>query len=69
MIDEAHERTISIDVIIGMVKGLLQKRKDFKVIVTSASMDIQLFENYFRTKTLRVSGRMFPVTITYKDYS
>jgi len=31
-------------------------------------MDIQLFENYFKTKTLRVSGRMYPVTITYKDY-
>lgn len=32
-------------------------------------MDIQLFENYFKTKTLKVSGRMFPVTITYKDYT
>lgn len=43
VIDEAHERTISIDVILGFVKELLQKRKDFKVIVTSASMDIKLF--------------------------
>ena len=51
-----------------MVKDLLKKRKDFKVIVTSASMDVQLFEKYFTTKTLKVSGRMFPVTITYKDY-
>ena len=51
-----------------MVKDLLKKRKDFKVIVTSASMDIKLFEQYFKTKTLKVSGRMFPVTITYKDY-
>ena len=32
-------------------------------------MDIKIFENYFNTKTLKVSGRMFPVTITYKDYS
>jgi HrpA-like RNA helicase len=47
VIDEAHERTISIDVILGLVKGLLAKRKDFKVIVTSASMDIHLFEKYF----------------------
>ena len=69
VIDEAHERTISIDVILGRVKDLLTKRKDFKVIVTSASMDIQLFENYFKSKTLKVSGRMFPVTITYKDYA
>jgi HrpA-like RNA helicase len=69
VIDEAHERTISIDVIIGLITNLLKQRQDFKVIVTSASMDIQLFENYFRTKTLKVSGRMFPVTIYYKDYA
>lgn len=43
VIDEAHERTISIDVILGLVKNLLKKRKDFKIIVTSASMDIHLF--------------------------
>ena len=69
VLDEAHERTISIDVILGLIKSLLEKRKDFKVIVTSASMDIQLFESYFKTKTLRVSGRMYPVTINYKDYA
>ena len=69
VIDEAHERTISIDVILGFVKDLLTKRKDFKVIVTSASMDISLFETYFKTKTLKVSGRIFPVSIIYKDYS
>ena len=68
MIDEAHERTISIDVILGLITQLLKKRQDFKVIVTSASMDIQLFENYFKTKTLKVSGRMHPVAINYKDY-
>jgi ATP-dependent helicase HrpA len=69
VIDEAHERTISIDVILGRIKELLTKRKDFKVIVTSASMDIQLFEKYFKTKTLKVSGRMYPVTVTYRDYA
>lgn len=68
VIDEAHERTISIDVILGFVKGLLTKRKDFKVIVTSASMDVHLFETYFGGKTLKVSGRTFPVSITYKNY-
>jgi HrpA-like RNA helicase len=39
----------------------MSKRKDFKIIVTSASMDIALFENYFNTQTLKVSGRMHPV--------
>lgn len=68
VIDEAHERTISIDVILGLIKELLTKRKDFKIIVTSASMDIALFESYFNSKTLKVSGRMYPVTIIHKDY-
>jgi HrpA-like RNA helicase len=68
VIDEAHERTISIDVILGLIKELLSKRDDFKIIVTSASMDIQLFESYFKTKTLRVSGRMYPVSVIFKDY-
>lgn len=47
VIDEAHERTISIDVILGLIKTLLKKRKDFKIIVTSASMDTNLFKKYF----------------------
>ena len=61
VIDEAHERTLSIDIILGLVKQLLKQRKDFKVVVTSASMDTQLFKNYFQTDLLRVSGRMYPV--------
>lgn len=51
-----------------MVKELLKKRNDFKVIVTSASMDTHLFEGYFGTKTLKVSGRTYPVTISYRPY-
>ena len=43
IIDEAHERTISIDVILGLVKDLQEIRKGFKVIVTSASLDAKLF--------------------------
>jgi HrpA-like RNA helicase len=43
IIDEAHERTISIDVILGLIKELQQIRKGFKVIVTSASLDAKLF--------------------------
>lgn len=57
-----------MDVILGLVKELLQKRKDFNVIVTSASMDIHLFERYFNTKTFKVNGRIHPIKITYKDY-
>jgi len=49
VIDEAHERTISIDVILGLIQKLLKNRKDFKIIVTSASMDTDLFKTYFKT--------------------
>jgi HrpA-like RNA helicase len=48
-------------VILGLIKKLLTIRKDFKVIVTSASMDTELFRQYFKTTVLKVSGRMFPV--------
>lgn len=65
VIDEAHERTISIDVIIGLIKKIVTERKDFKVIITSATLDSALFEQYFKTKTFKVSGRMYPVTIKY----
>jgi len=40
IIDEAHERTISIDILIGLIKEVIKKRPDFKVIITSASMDV-----------------------------
>jgi len=65
IIDEAHERTISIDVILGLIKELQQIRKGFKVIVTSASLDGKLFEQYFKEKVFKVSGRLFPVDIIY----
>ena len=67
VIDEAHERTISIDVIAGLIKDLLKARPDFKVVITSASMDVELFENYFdNTKALRVSGRLYDVNTQYR---
>ena len=68
VIDEAHERTLSIDILVGLIKGLLQKRPDFKVIITSATLDAALFERYYDAKTFRVSGRMFPVDIEYHPF-
>ena len=67
MIDEAHERTISIDVILGRIVNILEQRKNFKIIVTSASMDIELFKAYFKSyvgknlKAIKISGRMHKV--------
>lgn len=69
IIDEAHERTISIDVILGLIKELQQIRKGFKVIVTSASLDAKLFSEYFKSKVFKVSGRLFPVDVIYHPLS
>lgn len=69
VIDEAHERTISIDVIIGLITNILKERKDFKVIITSATLDASLFEKYFAAKTFKVSGRLYPVEIIHKSYT
>lgn len=69
VIDEAHERTLSIDILVGLIKQLLTKRSDFKVIITSATLDAALFERYFDVKTFKVSGRMFPVELIYKSYA
>ena len=66
VIDEAHERTISIDVIMGRIKYILEHRKDFKIIVTSASLDTALFRDYFNKKILKVEGRMYPVTEIFR---
>lgn len=54
--------------IIGLIRGLLDRRNDFKVIITSASMDVELFEREFQTKALKVSGRLFDVKVEYRDY-
>lgn len=51
ILDEAHERTLSIDVILGLVSNILKNRKDFKVVVTSATLNAELFEHYFSSKT------------------
>lgn len=51
--------------ILGLIKELHKVRKGFKVIVTSASLDGKLFEEYFKTKVFKVSGRLFPVDIIY----
>ena len=57
-----------MDVILGLVKKLLILRSDFKVIISSASMDIQLFKEYFNVKPLQIFGRVFPVNMHYRDY-
>ena len=66
IIDEAHERTVFTDLLIGMIKKCLPTRPDLRVIITSATIDPESFIRYFDDCPLiSVSGRTFPVDITY----
>lgn len=66
MLDEAHERTIHTDVLFGLMKQAVQKRKDLKLIVTSATLDSVKFSEYFYCAPIfTIPGRMFPVEILY----
>ncbi|MEX0632152.1 hypothetical protein M8494_09395 [Serratia ureilytica] len=62
IIDEAHERSLNIDFILGYLRELLPKRPDLKVIITSATIDPQRFSRHFNNAPIiEVSGRTYPV--------
>jgi len=67
IIDEAHERSLNIDFLLGYLRQLLPKRRDLKVIITSATIDPQRFSQHFNNAPIiEVSGRTFPVEILYR---
>src|SRR5579872_3630177 len=71
IIDEAHERSLNIDFILGYVRQLLPRRPDLKVIITSATIDPERFARHFAidgddAPIVEVSGRMYPVEIRYR---
>jgi ATP-dependent helicase HrpA len=67
IVDEAHERSINIDFILGILKTLLKRRKDLKVIITSATIDPEKFSKAFDdAPIIEVSGRMYPVEVLYR---
>ncbi len=78
IIDEAHERSLNIDFILGYLKQLLPKRPDLQVIVTSATIDTERFANHFAmpgpsgelraAPVVEVTGRTFPVELRYRPY-
>lgn len=65
ILDEAHERTLHTDVLLGLVKKALKHRPDLKVIITSATLDIRKFADYFEAPMIKIPGEMFPVDIAY----
>ncbi len=73
IIDEAHERSLNIDFLLGYLRQLLPRRPDLKVVVTSATIDAQRFADYFASKkgpapVLMVSGRTFPVEVRWRPF-
>jgi ATP-dependent helicase HrpA len=72
IIDEAHERSLNIDFLLGYIKTILPKRLDLKVIITSATIDLERFSKHFTDKEgnpatiIEVSGRTYPVTTHYR---
>jgi len=67
IIDEAHERSLNIDFLIGYLRQLLPRRPDLKVIITSATIDPQRFSRHFDdAPIIEVSGRMYPVEVRYR---
>ena len=67
IIDEAHERSLNIDFLLGYVKRLLPRRPDLKLIVTSATIDAERFSRHFDgAPVIEVSGRTYPVEVRYR---
>ncbi len=72
IIDEAHERSLNIDFLLGYLKRLLPRRPDLKVIITSATIDAERFANHFADRAgkpapvIEVSGRLYPIEVRYR---
>jgi len=68
IVDEAHERSLNIDFLLGYLKQLTLKRSDLKIIITSATIDPQRFAKHFNdAPIIEVSGRTYPVEVEYRD--
>jgi ATP-dependent helicase HrpA len=69
IIDEAHERSLNIDFLLGYLNRLIKKRKDLKIIITSATIDPDRFSKHFNdAPVINVTGRTYPVEVRYRPY-
>ena len=68
IIDEAHERSLNIDFLLGYLHQLLPKRPELKVIITSATIDTHRFAEHFGAPIVEISGRTYPVELRYRPF-
>ena len=73
IIDEAHERSLNIDFLLGYLRQILPRRPDLKIVVTSATIDAERFARHFSSSAgpapvILVSGRLFPVEVRYRPF-
>src|SRR5437763_2740332 len=67
ILDEAHERSLNIDFLIGYMKQLVARRPELRVVITSATIDAERFSRHFwDAPVIEVSGRMYPVEVRYR---
>ncbi|MCL2805073.1 MAG: ATP-dependent RNA helicase [Treponema sp.] len=66
IVDEAHERSLNIDFILGLLKRVMENRRDFKVIISSATINAEVFSEYFgECPIVKIDAQRFPVTVIY----
>lgn len=69
MIDEVHERSLNIDILLGIFKTVLEKRPEFRLVIASATLDGALLQDFYKNAVvLKAEGRSFPVEIFYSDF-
>src|SRR5919109_3193961 len=67
ILDEAHERSLNIDFLLGYLRTLIERRRDLKVVITSATIDAERFSQHFGgAPVIEVSGRLYPVEVRYR---
>ncbi len=66
IVDEAHERSLNIDFLLGHLTRILPRRRDLKLIITSATIDTSRFASHFNAPVIEVSGRNYPIEVRYR---
>lgn len=66
IVDEVHERHLNCDILLGLLKMILQRRDDLKLVLMSATINIELFSGYFdKAPVIQVPGRLYPIELEY----